>query len=856
MKKIISFLLVAVSVMALTFAVGADTFNGTMVRENNADPNLFFYNGKYYLTQTGTSRVAVFETEHVDELNELSLTKNISYTAFLNGVIYDPAVVELFGENAEINGTWSPEIHYFSEEQFPGNSGWYMFLALRKSTGDSSMVRMVVLKSMTDSPKGPYGHPTEGTRNHSQPILDKNGNIYDEWACGQTVLTIPEGQYKGTYAMWVAEVGRGQSGAEGKFYQKIMIAKMSSPWQLSSDPGVVTTPTQSWEYAGASSTHPRVVEGATPIYGKNGEVFITYSGSGYWSDYGLGQLTWNGGNPLKTSSWVKLPVANGNPIFSAVNAKNLRGAGHASFLTDTNGNGFVCYHAYAYDPDTDKKASSRDAYIEPYYIDYSAYNGVSYGVIRLGLNGNGIPADTASVVTFATNGSYLTAPDLTAKDGVSITLTMSESGAKGYIIYKSEDGKVFDYLATVDSSTYTDADVTIGNTYYYRAYAYREEEISEVSETVSASAVVNTALPEITALVQKGSSVNVTITAKDKYDYVNLYHSADGSNYSRVRTITNNLSNPGDTYTVAIDAVKVGTNYFYVMPMVDGYELPAEKVYTIDVIDLTSPSISNFESTCDSVKLTFDSEREYDSYTVYSVAVRYGYSFYSELATVDTPEYTVENLNIGEEYLFAVSGVFNGIQSDKSANFAVTLGHSTKDVPMLDATCTTDGYTAYTYCEYCEEVLSGKTVIPASGHVDTETETVDATCTADGHITVTCKCGEVLSTETIPASGHDYKETEPEIPASFTSVGKEAVYTCTSCGDSYGGGEIPMLEVGLTMLGDANMDGEVTILDVLRTLKAAIGMATEINRANADMDGNGSIDVFDMLTILKAAIEA
>ena len=71
--------------------------------------------------------------------------------------------------------------------------------------------------------------------------------------------------------MWVAEEGRGQSGATGKFYQKIMIAKMKSPWQFDGEPGIVTTPTQNWEYAGASSTHPRVVEGATPVYGKNGE---------------------------------------------------------------------------------------------------------------------------------------------------------------------------------------------------------------------------------------------------------------------------------------------------------------------------------------------------------------------------------------------------------------------------------------------------------------------------------------------------------------------------------------------------------------------------------------------------------
>ena len=758
MKKIVALAAALFMLCTLSVVAFADTFNGTMVRSNNADPNLFFHNGKYYLTQTGTSRVAVFETEHVDELNSLSLSSNISYTAFLNGVIYDPAVVELFGEGAEINGTWSPEIHYFSEEQFPGQSGWYMFLALRKNTGDSSMVRMVVLKSTTNSPKGPYGHPTKGTKNYSQPVLDKDGNIYDEWACGQTVLEIPEGKYKGIYAMWVAEVGRGQSGSSGRFYQKIMIAKMKSPWQLDGEPGVVTTPTQSWEYAGASSTHPRVVEGATPVYGKNGEIFITYSGSGYWSDYGLGQLTWNGGDPLKTSSWVKLSVSRGNPIFSAVNAENLRGAGHASFLTDTNGNGFICYHAYAYNAETDKKASSRDAYIEPYYIDYSASNGVSKGVIRIGKNGDGVPCDTASKITFNTSGSYLSTPTVTAVGGEAITLSLSCTNATGYLIYRSTDGKTFDYLATVDSATYTDSEVTAGKTYYYRAYAYREEEISDASVSVKASAkkYAPKAILTATATCQ---GVTVTDTSGEDISSYNLYYSTDGKTFTHC-------------------------------------------------------------------------------------------GFY------DTVSYVHKNVEVGKTYYYYVRTDKVGCSLTDSDVISVTVSHSEASEVAKAPTCTTDGYTAYTYCFNCNEVLSGKDVIPATGHVDTTTETVDATCTADGYATVICKCGEVVSTEVIPASGHSYALYEEEIPATTTSVGKTAVYTCGNCGDTYGGEEIPMLEEEevFTMTGDANGDGVIGMLDVLRTLKAIVMGDVEFNSLNADVDGDGEITIADVLAILSLAL--
>lgn len=495
MKKMVTLLLTACMCCALPLAASAEELRGTLVRSGTADPWLFTDGQSYYLTQTGTSRVAVFKSSTLKGFGALSLNDNIAYVAYLNGIVYDPTVTELFGKNATVNGTWSPEIHYISEEDFGAEyAGWYMFVALRKTVYNSSggksseAVRMVILKSTTNSPKGPYGHPTKGTKNYSQPLLMQNGEVYDEWACGQSILRISEGPYKGMYATWVAEEGRGGSGANGEFYQKLMIAKLENPWTLASEPAVITTPTQTWEYAGSSSTHARVVEGGTAVYGTNGEVFLTYSGSGYWSDYGLGQLTWTGDDPLKTSSWVKLPdnkkdgkTTYTNPIFTATTASNLRGAGHASFLTDKDGNGFFCYHAYAYNG---SKASSRDAYIEPYYIDYTAWNGTSYGVIR---PGNGVAANTSSAVTFVSKGDALGTAKVSATSGKKITLQMQGANADSYMIYRSTDGENFTYLATVKETTYTDADIQEGISYSYRVYSCRAEEIADASAVVSAA---------------------------------------------------------------------------------------------------------------------------------------------------------------------------------------------------------------------------------------------------------------------------------------------------------------------------------------------------------------------------------
>ncbi|MBO4447462.1 MAG: family 43 glycosylhydrolase, partial [Bacteroidales bacterium] len=316
----------------------------------------------------------------------------------------DGNVTAMFGAGAEINGTWSPEIHYFSESDFPGNSGWYMFLALREKDivngiATSNYVRMVVLKSLSDGPEGPYGDPVTGAANQSRQMLDSEGNGYDEWACGQSVLRIPDGQYAGIYAMWVAETGRGQGA--GKFYQKIMISRMALPWQLSGETGVVTTPTQDWEKKGSDDVLPMVVEGSTAIYGDHGEIFLAYCGSGYWSDYGLGQLTLarNGGdyaNPLETSSWIKYE---GNPVFSSTGTKDLRGAGHAFFLTDNEGMRFMCYHAYPYENGV--RGSSRNAYLEPYSIDYDSVSETApQGLLRLGLLETGKTAPVTSTFSF------------------------------------------------------------------------------------------------------------------------------------------------------------------------------------------------------------------------------------------------------------------------------------------------------------------------------------------------------------------------------------------------------------------------------------------------------------------------
>ena len=71
---------------------------------------------------------------------------------------------------------------------------------------------------------------------------------------------------------------------------------------------------------------------------------------------------------------------------------------------------------------------------------------------------------------------------------------------------------------------------------------------------------------------------------------------------------------------------------------------------------------------------------------------------------------------------------------------------------------------------------------PTCEHTNTTTTTVDATCTTAGSKTTTCHdCGDV-KTETIPATGHNYKDGDVITSASCTENGEMAI-TCENCGD-------------------------------------------------------------------------
>lgn len=350
---------------------GTVTFTNYL-RQNNADPYIFYYNGFYYYTCTGATTINLMKVANIADIKTAA-----PYTIL---------------ESTEGKNFWSPEIHYFSAADVgAANAGWYMFIAY--DDGTTANQRQHVVKCLDgDNLLGRWGDPVTGEVNKPRRLnFASHPEINRDMLCGGTSVIRIGGV---PYLTYVSEEGRGTA----DFHQTINIIRFENPWTAVGDPTIICVPEYKWEMGGygesttnPGSWYPKVVEGAAAVYGENGEVYLMYTGSGYWTVYyQLGYLKFTGGDPLDAKNWVKNP----EPVFSRSDTVN--GCGHASYMTDADGTNWACYHAYL-GKDT---SSKRNSFIEPYYV---SADGVAIG------NRSGHPAPLDTVYTTHINKTPLRA---------------------------------------------------------------------------------------------------------------------------------------------------------------------------------------------------------------------------------------------------------------------------------------------------------------------------------------------------------------------------------------------------------------------------------------------------------------
>jgi GH43 family beta-xylosidase len=201
----------------------------------------------------------------------------------------------------------APVLHFLAGK-------WYIYVAA--SDGNNSTHRMQVLERNAADPFGAFTYKGKITA------------ATDRWAIDGTAF-----EWQGAmYFVWSGWPGS----TDGQ--QNLYIAQMDTPWGLSSNRVLISSPTYSWEQHGLP-----INEGPEALI-HNGTLNIIYSASGYWTNqYALGRLTYNGvGSLLSASAWTKAS----QPVFQAT--AEVTGVGHASFMKSPDGTeDWIVYHAHA-----------------------------------------------------------------------------------------------------------------------------------------------------------------------------------------------------------------------------------------------------------------------------------------------------------------------------------------------------------------------------------------------------------------------------------------------------------------------------------------------------------------------------
>lgn len=268
-----------------------------------------------------------------------------------------------------------------------------------------------------------------------------------------------------------------------------------------------------------------------------------------------------------------------------------------------------------------------------------------------------------------------------------------------------------------------------------------------------------------------------------------------------------------------------------------------------------------------------------------------GENFTLEISLGDVPAQGISAIEFAVTYDAKVATV-SGVSAGKIANNGVDDAEKFDGVTVFEAGKDTAGLVTITYSTGLSDA---KYCITESGVFATITGTV-AAGTADGEYPVTITA---ISRETVEGKGDTNKEikagyiaadgtltkystttvdgkiivggggtAETTAPAEETTAPAEET-TAPAQQDTTEGGDKPEEttekdtgspvnpDVKATLYGDANVDGSVDILDVIKLNKFLLGndKLTDEGKANADVDANKAIDTTDSLNILKCVVE-
>ena len=295
---LLNLLVIALLVFSTTVSA-ANTFRNPLNTDHGSDPFMVYYNGEYYLTATTWS-------------TDPNVGVTMKHASTISGLITaTPLTIFKDTTASRCCNIWAPEFHFLTAPD--GTQHWYLYYVAGVAA-DVSHQYIHVAESAGTSPLGPYTY---------------RGRLYDpandNWAVDPTILNL-NGQL---YLFW--------SGYEGSLFgssQNIYGMAMSNPWTVTGSRALIARPAYTWE------TGTAAVNEGPEILQHGSTTFLVFSAT--WCgnpNYQLGRATYNGGNVLSQSSWVKYA----SPIFSAANGQY--STAHNGFFKSPDGTeDWIVYH--------------------------------------------------------------------------------------------------------------------------------------------------------------------------------------------------------------------------------------------------------------------------------------------------------------------------------------------------------------------------------------------------------------------------------------------------------------------------------------------------------------------------------
>jgi len=274
------------------------------------DPVIFPWEGRYYFIATNDNLNDVgFYVREAEDVAGL-FAENVEQHLILG---YDE-------ERGFVQTFWAPEFHVIGGELYilfaVGGKKWGPQCHLMKLKKGGSLIDPKSWEEPVRIRRKDGSFLTEDGITLDMTYLKAGGRSYVVWSYRRHIGT----PYDTGSMLYIAEVDE------------------NMPWQLSSEPVLLSRPLYGWENVSGTINN----EGPYAFVA-DGRAYLTYSGgaaNGY--TYVLGLLTADVNDDLlDISVWKKRCT----PVLSYYSVEGIYGPGHNSFFTDAQGNLMIAYHA-------------------------------------------------------------------------------------------------------------------------------------------------------------------------------------------------------------------------------------------------------------------------------------------------------------------------------------------------------------------------------------------------------------------------------------------------------------------------------------------------------------------------------